>query len=246
MDDQKIDYRNRFYQHYVSKHLASFQNISIEAFENQRVAFRSYYGRYLPKDKKAGILDIGCGYGSFLYHLQKEGYTNAAGVDISPEQVALARELGVKSIECADLIEYLKKKNKEFECITAFDVVEHFKKEELLTLLDAIYSALKPGGVFIMQSPNADGPFGSRYRYWDFTHEVAFTKTSVNQVLSAVGFNDVEVCGPGPVIHGVVSGIRWVIWKVLLLTMQLYLLVETGTFTGHILTQNLIAVGKKQ
>jgi 2-polyprenyl-3-methyl-5-hydroxy-6-metoxy-1,4-benzoquinol methylase len=245
MSDGKDDYRQRMYGQYVGAHLASIYNISVEAFEKQRSTFKSYFGKYLPLDKKAMILDAGCGFGSFLYHLHKEGYENVVGVDVSPDQVMQARKLGLKNVECADLVGYLEKHPQEFDCITALDVVEHFKKEELVHLLDAVYSSLKHDGVFIMQSPNADGPFGSRYRYWDFTHEVAFTKTSISQVLSVIGFKNIEVHPTGPVVHGILSGIRWLIWNALRLVMKIYLLIETGVFNGHILSQNLIAVARK-
>lgn len=239
------DYRSRLYAHYVSTHLASFRDISQEAFEKQRVVLRSYSARHLPKDRNAKILDIGCGYGCFLYHLQKEGYENAIGVDTSSEQVELARKLGVRNVECEDLMQYLGKNSKQFDAITAFDVVEHFRKEELLPLLDAIFLALKPGGIFIMQSPNADGPFGCRYRYYDFTHELAFTKTSASQVLSAVGFRTIAVYPTDPVCHGFISTCRWLLWQALRFILGLYLAIETGCFRGHILTQNLLAVAKK-
>jgi len=202
-DDDAVNYRERLYQHYVSTHFASLREIAPEALEKQRVFFRAYFGRFLPADHNARILDLGCGYGAFLYFLQKAGYLNVWGVDISPEQVEAAQRLGISNVYCEDLMVFLPKHKEAFDCITALDVVEHFRKEEILTLLDAVYQALKPGGIFIMQSPNADGPFGAHYRYYDFTHEIAFTKTSITQVLATVGFRNIRVYPAGPIVHGV-------------------------------------------
>jgi len=41
----------------------------------------------LPEDKKAKIIDLGCGNGGFVYWLQQIGYQNAEGIDISAEQI---------------------------------------------------------------------------------------------------------------------------------------------------------------
>lgn len=245
MDEKQSDLKKRIYQSYTSSFLESIRDISLESFEKQRIFYKAYFGRFLLGDKEAKILEIGCGYGPFLYFLQKEGYKNVIGIDISPEQVETAKKLGMTNVISDDNIDFLKKHLGEYDLIVAIDVIEHYSKEELFELLDAIYSALRDGGRFVLQTPNADGPFGGRYRYWEFTHELAFTKPSITQVLKVVGFNEVEVYPAEPVVHGVKSGLRWVLWKVIRQLLVFYLVVETGGFKDHILTQNLIAVGRK-
>lgn len=41
----------------------------------------------MPAEKEARIIDVGCGEGRVIYLLQRMGYTNATGVDISESQV---------------------------------------------------------------------------------------------------------------------------------------------------------------
>jgi len=240
-----MDYRQRLFQHYVATHFAALREISTDACERHLSTFRAYFRRLLPEDKEAKILDIGCGYGPFLYFLRKEGYLNVYGVDISPEQVEAAQQLGIDNIYCEDLLPFLHEHPNAFACITAFDVVEHFPKGEVLSLLDAVHEALQPGGTFIMQSPNGASPFHGIIRYGDFTHELAFTRESVTQVLSITGFANVHVYPTGPVVHGVLSSVRWVIWHVIRLLFVLYLAAETGSVQGYILTANLIATAQK-
>jgi cyclopropane fatty-acyl-phospholipid synthase-like methyltransferase len=240
-----MDYRQRLFQHYVTTHFAALREISIAACERHRATFRAYFRHLLPEDKGAKILDVGCGYGPFLYFLQKEGYWNACGVDISPEQVEAARHLGIDHVYCEDLLTFLHAHFNTFGCITAFDVIEHFPKEEVLELLDAIHQALQSGGTFIMQVPNGASPFHGTIQYADFTHEVAFTRESVVQVLSAAGFINLHVYPTGPVVHGVLSAVRWVIWQTIRLLLVLYLAAETGSMREHILTANLIATAQK-
>jgi hypothetical protein len=159
--------------------------------------------------------------------------------------VEAARQLGINNVHCEDLLTFLHGHPKAFACITAFDVVEHFPKCEVLELLDAIHQALQSGGTFIMQVPNGASPFHGTIRYADFTHELAFTKESIIQVLSVTGFTDVHIYPTGPVVYGMLSAVRWVIWHMIQLLLMLYLAAETGAMYGHILTANLIATAQK-
>lgn len=240
-----VNYRQRLYEQYLKTHFSAIREISIEACEEQRRFFRAYFSRFLPENRNAKTLDVGCGYGAFLYFMQKEGYRDVQGVDISPEQIAAARKLGIPDVYCENLRVFLQKHTNELDCITAFDVLEHFPKGEVLPLLDAVYHALKPGGMFILQTPNGASPFCGRIRYADFTHEFALTRESVSQIFGIAGFVDIQVYPTGPVVHGLWSAGRWVLWWVIGLLLSLYLVTETGVFRGHILTQNLIAVARK-
>lgn len=197
--------------------------------------------RRLSDRPNASILDVGCGNGSLLDLARQCGYTRLAGVDISPEQVAIARDRGLTNIACEDLIPYLTRTRSTFDAITAVDVIEHFDPGDVVRVLAGIRDALRPGGILILRSPNAEGPFGGRIRYGDLTHGLAFTRSSICQACLAAGYKDVEVHSVVPVVHGVKSGVRFVLWKGIELILQLYLLVETGV-TGGPFTQNLIAV----
>ncbi|MBI1748425.1 MAG: class I SAM-dependent methyltransferase [Acidobacteria bacterium] len=239
-------YRERMYERYVTTHTSVLYDLSCEAFKRQQAAFESYMESHLPEDKWAKILDVGCGAGAFLHYLHEKGYANATGIDISPEQVAMAQKLGIKNVECAEVMEYLEDSPNRFDVVTALDVLEHFKKEEVIPLLEAIRASLRSGGVIILQTPNADGPFGSRYRYADFSHEVVFTRTSISQVLAMAGFRRIAVYPTGPVCHGILSAVRWILWQVIKTLLRAYLAVETGSFRGHILTQDLLAVAVKE
>jgi cyclopropane fatty-acyl-phospholipid synthase-like methyltransferase len=56
------------------------------------------------------------------------------------------------------------------------DVIEHLTRQELFDLLDSVYRVLAPGGVCLVHVPNAEGLYGMRIRYGDFTHELAFSE----------------------------------------------------------------------
>jgi hypothetical protein len=98
--------------------------------------------------------------------------------------------------------------------------------------------------VIIIQTPNAENPFGGRYRYWIFTHEIAFTRSSLNQLLRVAGFQMVDFYPTGPVPKGIKSLVRFLLWKVIETILRFYMLIETGSGEG-IFTQNIICVAKK-
>lgn len=238
-------YRRQLYDCYLSTHFGPIHHPCAATLERERRVWRDYFGRLLPTDRTACIGDLGCGYGSFLYFLRAEGYTNTRGVDLSIQQVELAGKLGIDNVFHGDCREFLANRPVEFDCLTAIDLLEHLPKDAVLSLLQDIERSLKPGGLLILRAPNADGPFGAKILYSDFTHELAFTPTSIRQVLAAAGFGCVEIHPEGPRVHGVTSAARWIIWKVICWVLVFYVAVETGRPRGHVFTQNLIATARK-
>jgi 2-polyprenyl-3-methyl-5-hydroxy-6-metoxy-1,4-benzoquinol methylase len=238
-------YREKLYSTYVSDNTGhNYGESSIRAVENQFPVWKKYYGRFLPDDRAAHVLELGCGDGGFVHYLRSTGYKNSHGIDRSPEQIKAAEGLGIKGVECADIVDFLRDKKDRYDAIVARDVLEHFNKDEVMDLLGLIFSSLKPGGVLLIQTPNGESPFGTKFRYWDFTHEVIFTSNSLNHVLRATGFASVAFYPAGPVPHGLKSTVRFLLWKAIELLLKFYMVVETGGGRG-IYTQNIIAVARK-
>ena len=122
-------------------------------------------------------------------------------------------------------------------------MIEHFNKNELITLIDEIQRVLKPGGRWIIHVPNGESPFASRIFFGDFTHELAFTHTSISQIMYASGFSKVQCFEDKPITHGIKSGIRRIGWEVIRLIFRFYLTIETGDFAKDtILTQNMLVL----
>lgn len=236
----------KLYSTYVSSHTSHlYGEITLDDIKGQFPVWKRYFGKFLSDDKSAEILDVGCGNGGFIFFLKEYGYENSSGIDISKEQVELAEKLGISGVKHADAISFIRDENKEKDVIFARDVIEHFSKETIPELLTLIFNSLKPGGVLIIKTPNAGGPFGSRYRYYDFTHNIAFTRESLNQVLRAAGFKEISFYPAGPVPKGIKSTARFILWKMIEAILRFYMLVEVGASEG-IFTQNIIAVARKQ
>lgn len=231
----KGDYRGRLYRAYVRTHTAGTDPRLARPVLLRQVC------SYLP-DRDARILDVGCGAGELVALLEERGFRRVRGIDVSHEQVELARARGVRNVERAELLDDLSAQVSALDAIVALDVLEHFDKPQLLDVVDAIVGALVPGGRLIARVPNAESLFGARTRYADFTHGTAFTQRSARQVLYACGFADVDIVAGEPVAHGPLSLLRLLTWKLLSSLARLYLIAETGQVRGHILTQNLVVV----
>jgi cyclopropane fatty-acyl-phospholipid synthase-like methyltransferase len=179
-----------------------------------------------------------------LYLLRLEGYHNTAGVDLGGEQVALARRV-CPNVEQAEARDYLARSRDTFDLITAFDLIEHFRKDELLELFDSIRAALKPGGVLIVQTLNAESPWGLMHRYGDFTHELAFTPHSLEHLLKVAGFDTFEARECGPHVHGLKSLVRRLIWVGIWGLLALWNLAEMGSLGSGVYTRIFVAKAQK-
>ena len=238
--------RQKIYESYVSDY-ANFahgkQNLA--DIKKQFPVWTAYYGKHLPENKEAKIFECAAGNGGLLYWLQSLGYKNISGMDVSPEQVQESKQLGIEGVMQGDCREWLTTRPNSYDCIIARDLIEHFSKDEVFEFLEMVRNALRSDGVFIIQTPSGESLFAAKYRYIDFTHEVIFTHSSLRQVLRAAGFKEEKFYPTGPVVHGVISLMRFILWKMIVLKLKLYLLIESGSW-GGIFTENMIAVAKKK
>lgn len=158
--------------------------------------FRKSFAPLLPAAKNSRILEIGCGYGKNLLALREAGYQNLLGIDISPDQVAYAREhLDLPMVEQADLFDFLGSVTELFDAILIIDVLEHLTTDELCTLAGLLNQSLHPGGVVVVQVPNALAPLNP-IPAGDLTHQRAFTTQSLRQLFLMAGLVKVAFFKP--------------------------------------------------
>ena len=236
------DWKSKLYESYVStRQAAAVADESVGPELSGYPQLLDVIKRHVPSDTSVRITDLGCGHGALVFCLKSLGYTDIEGIDVSSEQVALANKLGIDEVRQGDLIEHLQSASKTYDVLFLMDVLEHLGKQDVIDLLSLARTSLAAGGRAIIHVPNAEGLFGMRVRYGDFTHELCFTPQSIRQVLRACGFRDVQVYEDKPVVHGIKSLVRSALWKVLTLRERLLLLAETGA-GGHILSQNMLVV----
>lgn len=233
-------YRQRIYRRYASVFKASSAAVDDAAIDRWGGSYDVYLDGWLPESRDAVIADVACGPGWLLRFFVLRGYRNVGGVDVSTEQVDLARR-HTASVEAGDLLAFLRAHSERFDLLTGFDIVEHFTKDEVLDFLDACRGALRPGGRLVLQTPNAESPFGSSVRYGDFTHETCFTPALLGQLLELTGFGAVECRECRPLVRGATSLLRVVLWRALRQLLLLWNLAETGSAGSGVLTRVFLA-----
>ncbi len=238
--------KNNFYEKYSSNHKKNVLNeIDIEFFKGKVPRYNKQFKKILPKDTKSKILELGCGNGSLVWWLNSIGYSNVNGIDISEEQVEIGKNLGLDNIHCGDAFNYLNERSNYFNVIFALDFLEHFNKEEITTLLSLCHNSLTADGLIVVQVPNAESPFFGRIRYGDFTHEIAFTASSLKQLFLQYRFKELDFMPYEPISTNLKSFIRLMTWRFLSLAYSFFITVEMGSTKKRIVTQNIICFAKK-
>ena len=102
------DYKDRLYASYLADHLTPRKGgASAEGLRDKALRWERTLRGFLPTDRGAAIADLGCGYGSLVWWLQQIGYTNAAGLDVSRDQIEHGERLGVRNLHHGDVLEFL-------------------------------------------------------------------------------------------------------------------------------------------
>ena len=165
---------------------------------------------------------------------------------MSPEQVQISRQV-VPDVAEENALDFLERNKEAFDLITGLDIIEHLHKPEVLRFLDAAFAALKPCGRLILQTPNAESPWGTFHRYNDFTHEVCFNPNSLSRLMALARFTRIEAREMGPVPWGysVASTVRAGIWQTFRGTFKVWNLAELGATGSGIFTRVFLISGVK-
>lgn len=153
--------------------------------------------RVLSKSAVSGrLLDIGCSAGHFLDHARSAGFA-CSGVEFSPNSAQFARDHFGFNVHTGD-IHGLSDDGELFDVITMFDVIEHVlnPSAEMAT----IYARLKPGGLFLVSTPNIDGlfpqaslAFAKLLDHWPHIepphHLYQFSTKTLSAMLQKTGFS---------------------------------------------------------
>lgn len=158
-------------------------------------AGRGVFGRahralasYLPCGGR--ILDVGAHSGAFLDTLGP-GWEKTA-----IEPMARASEEIRDTVVLTVFLEDAELAPASFDCITAFDILEHLHDPE--HGIDQLAQALRPGGILVLETGTSDSAAARRLRagwyYLNYLeHHQAFNRRAITSVLGRKGFEIVEL-----------------------------------------------------
>lgn len=232
---------NELYQKFLS---SGFAELNAGAEKHMVALYRHNYKKFLPENKQARILEIGCGMGNFLLFLGQEGYENFLGVDIAPEAIRYCLDKGISKVKfIKDLMEFLSTAP-QFDLIVLNDVIEHLSKDEIVNIFSKIGEKLTVGGQVIVKTGNMSSMAGLRIRYNDFTHTAGFTEYSLKQVLFFAGFRQTLVAPFVFPRNSVTRVIRFLAQKIAHAIWKFVFFVEY-TQVPKIVDELIFAVAKK-
>ena len=216
--------------------------------------YRRILAPFVPKDRDAHILDVGCGMGFALSTLLSLGFQNIAGFDCDEGQVRACKQAGlnVGLVESEQTISYLRARPRTFDFILSLDVLEHIPNDTVLEVVSSISSALKPEGRFLCSVPNANSAIAERWRYNDWTHHNSFTEHSLDFLLFNGGFGKIEIYPEEFLVRPKhawlpVGGARhWWLFKFFRTWRRLEMMAELGPAQGRLvpLSLNLLATAE--
>ena len=189
-----------------AKHVLDAMYVSFEdRFRGTRTEIKERLKIYLPYlqqrmigTKEMPIIDIGCGRGEWL-ELLRENQLTARGVDLNRLLLAQCQERGLDVTE-DDALRHLRNlAPSSVGVVTGFHIVEHISIDTLVKVLDETIRVLKPGGIALFETPNAGNVLvGSHNFYLDFTHRNPLPSETMQFLLEARGFCDVQVLNLHP------------------------------------------------
>jgi cyclopropane-fatty-acyl-phospholipid synthase len=96
------------------------------------------------------VLDVGCGWGSFVLHAATRHGVNAVGITLSEHQAELARQRA-RDAGVADRVEFRVADYREvsdgpFDAIASIGMVEHVGVEQIDVYARRLHGLLRPGG----------------------------------------------------------------------------------------------------
>ena len=124
------------------------------------------------------VLDVGCGWGSFVIHAAQRHGVEAVGITLSEPQAELARkrvaEAGVSDRVEIRVQDYRELAGEEFDAVASIGMVEHVGEAQIDRYAEQLASMLRPGGRLLnhgisrLRHGNVEGgPFSERYVFPD-------------------------------------------------------------------------------
>jgi 2-polyprenyl-3-methyl-5-hydroxy-6-metoxy-1,4-benzoquinol methylase len=198
---------------------------------------------YLPANREAKILDIGCGWGQFLSWLKQKNFHNLEGIDVGADQIEHCQSIGLNASCAPNSLLFLREKSETYDLITLHHVIEHMPPTIGIELLKAICNSLRPGGTAIIQTPNMSAISAGFSRYIEVTHVTGYTDSSLHEALLLAGFTQAVVFGSRTPFKLTPKRVAWVaLQSCFRLLWRAALFSELGSDAPRILTKNLYAV----
>lgn len=152
------------------------------------------YSTWLPQDRDAAILDLGCGDGRMLRYLSGKGYRKIHGVDRDPLALAMAGKVAGVTLELQEVgLEYLRSQRGKFKLVILKQMIYYVERSEIMAFMLALKETLADDGVIVVEFFNA-ALLSSRFtELKDPFIRTAYTEHSMRRLCVAADFDVVYI-----------------------------------------------------
>lgn len=197
--------------------------------------------------KNVCVLEIGPGFGEFVEYCAERGIKKIDIVERDKSVIAfLKKTYKIRNIFLNHDIWEIDKKLDMYDVIMMTQVLEHISQKDHVNVLQTLYKHLNINGVLIITVPNIGNPLAVFERYYDYTHQTAFTEHSLEQMVDFANLKNVQMALQPFRIppHSLVNRVRSILQSLLHLFFKFLYIVNGGVYP-RILTTNISLIIEK-
>lgn len=136
---------------------------SVEQAQRNKVEHVCRKLRIQPGDE---VVDIGTGFGGFMFHAEQFHGAKVTGTNTTPEQVEMVRdEIQRRHLEgkCEVIEADFREVRRQYDKVVSIGVLEHAGRDQLQQVVDAHAAQLKPGGLGMLHFIGHVGRFPTEF-----------------------------------------------------------------------------------
>lgn len=219
-------------------------------FIRKKEYIRYNFGRLIDdklKHKNCSVLEIGPGLGEFISYCNDQGIESIDVIDYEKEVLDyVTKKFKIKNSFISGDVQPIENKLRMYDVIIMTQVLEHMPKDRHVPYLQTLYRHLNNGGIILITVPNIGNPLAIYERYYDYTHETAFTDHSLLQLADFAQLKNSETSVQGFHIptYGFVNIIRSSFQFILHGLFKILFMINGGVYP-QILTTNITLVIEK-
>jgi len=154
------------------------------------------------------VVDVGCSWGRWSVAAARAGFF-PVGLDVHIDALAAARrvsrQLGVETAQVCGDIEALPFATASVDAVFSYSVLQHIDRQKVMRFFGEVARVLKPGGLCLVQLPNAYGLYSivrqAKRRFRDAaagTFEMRYwTRRGIRQAIEQAGLRDLRLRADG-------------------------------------------------
>lgn len=187
----------------ASAHGASFDYVAFEERfrgESEMLAASQldYVTKFPPASEPGRIADIGCGRGEMLHILQKQGH-KVVGIELDDNMIAVCLDKGLPVVK-GDGVSWLETAAAgSLKGVFSAQVIEHLLTPEIERFLIASLTALRVGGVLVVETINPRSLHAlANHFFADLSHVRPVHPETLRFMCEQVGFTSVALMELSP------------------------------------------------